>query len=197
MIENMAALEKRIYRSYWEDGLLDLFAAIGVLIVGVSWSFDFPVGGALAPALLIPVWRPVRDKLIEPRLGRVEFADPRQHRIGTMLRTTVYAGAGLLALVVLAYLGRSRVGTLAAADLVAALPALLLAVMAVLASVIVASPRFIIYAGVLVLAGIAGALQGLEPGRILLEAGAFIFCVAVILLARFLRANPAQEAARR
>jgi len=197
MIENMTALEKRIYRSYWDDGLLDLFAAIGVLIVGVSWAFDFPVGGVLAPALLIPMWRPVRDKLIEPRLGHVEFADARQRRIGAVLRTTLYAGAGLMALVVVAYLGRDRIGTLAAADLAAALPAVLLAVMAVLASVIVASPRFVIYAGVLVLAGISGALQGLEPGRILLEAGAFIFCVAVALLARFLRANPVQEAVRR
>lgn len=196
MIEDMAALERRIYSTYWDDGLLDLFAAIGVLIVGVSWTFGFPVGAVIAPALLIPLWRPVRQRLIEPRLGCVEFTDQRESRTRAMLRTGLYAGIGVLALGVIAYLGRDRIATLAAGDLAAALPAVLVAVMAVLTSVMVASPRFVIYAGVLVLAGIAGALKGLEPGQTLLEAGAFILVVAVILLARFLRGNPAEEDAR-
>lgn len=197
MIWTTGSLEKRVFRSHWEDGLLDLFAALGVLVVGLSWTFDFPVGAALAPALLIPLWRPLRERLIEPRLGRVEFTDDREHRTRAMLRAGLYAGVGVLALGILAYLGRDRIGTLEAANLVAGLPAVLLAVMAVLASIMIASPRFVLYAGVLVLAGVAGALQGLEPGRILLEAGAFILCVAVFLLIRFFRANPAEEAARR
>lgn len=191
------SLEKRVYRSYWEDGLLDLFAAIGVLVVGISWTLDFPVGAAIAPAVLIPLWRPVRERLVEPRLGRVEFTDDREHRTRAMLRAGLYAGAGVLALGILVYLGRDRIGTLGVAGLVAGLPAVLLAIMAVLAAILIASPRFIIYAGVLVLVGVAGAVQGLEPGRILLEAGVFIFCVAMALLVRFFRANPVEEAARR
>lgn len=191
------SLEKRVFRSYWEDGLLDLFAALGVLIVGVSWAFDFPVGGALAPALLIPLWGPIRQRVIEPRLGRVEFTDDREHRTRATLRAAIYVGLGVLALAILAYLGRDRIGALGAAGLSAGLPAVLLAIMAVLAAILIASPRFVLYAGVLVTAGVAGALQGLEPGRILLEAGAFILCVAVFLLTRFFRANPAEEAARR
>lgn len=196
MIEDMAALERRIYRTYWDDGLLDLFAAIGVLIVGISWAFDFPLGGVVAPALLIPLWRPVRERLIEPRLGCVEFTDQRESRTRAMLRTGMYAGIGLLAVGITAWLGRDRIATLAAGDLAAALPAVLLAAMALVASVMVASARFVVYAGVLVLAGIAGALKGLEPGRILLEAGLFVFVVAVVVLVRFLRANPAEEDSR-
>ncbi|MEJ2516159.1 MAG: hypothetical protein P8102_13205 [Gammaproteobacteria bacterium] len=189
-MENMAGLEKRVYRTYWEDGLIDLFAAVGVLIIGVSWAFDFPIGGVIAPAVLVPLWGPVRERLILPRLGRVEFADRRESRNRNMLRTALYAGAGLLALGVGAYLTRDRVATLAAAEFAAALPAAILAAMALVASVLIASPRFVVYAGVLLLAGIAGAWKGLEPGRTLLEAGAFILVAALVLLTRFLRANP-------
>ena len=65
MLENLGTIENRVYRAYWNDGLLDMFGAIGILAIGVSWTFDFVVGGALAPALLVPLWGPFRQKFVE------------------------------------------------------------------------------------------------------------------------------------
>jgi hypothetical protein len=72
MLDNMNLLERKVFQSYWDDGLLDLFAAIGIFLIGVSWLRDFPVGAVFVPALLVPFWNPVRRKVIEPRLGLVD-----------------------------------------------------------------------------------------------------------------------------
>ncbi len=69
MLENMNLLERKVFQQYWDDGLLDLFAAIGVfLIVGLELYFfrdDLPVEPTVAlvaglPAFLLALleWTP-------------------------------------------------------------------------------------------------------------------------------------------
>lgn len=193
MLNNLGTIERHVYRSYWNDGLLDLFAAVGVLAVGVFWIVDFPVGGAILPALFVPLWGPIRHRLVEPRLGMVEFSDTRNERNFNLLGQTALLGLGFFALGVSLYFLRDKLGVEPTVTLIAGLPAALLGLLAVITAFLVASPRFFIYAALLVAAGIVGALGGLEPGQILAAAGAGMLVMALSVFIRFLHNNSVSD----
>lgn len=190
MLENMDSIERQVYRAYWNDGLLDLFAALGVLAIGVFWILDIPVGAAITPALLIPLWAPSRQRFIEPRLGMVEFSDARERKTSDLLKFAVALGFGFFALGVALYVLRDRLAFDPSVSLIAGLPAVLIGLLAVITTFLVASARFLAYAAILVVAGVVGALAGWEPGPILAAAGSIMLLVAIVILARFVRGNP-------
>ena len=176
MLENMNSLERQVFRTYWNDGLLDLFGAIGVLTI--------------IPAMLVPLWAPLRQRLIEPRLGLVEFSDDRERRNTRRLGMVAAFGAGTLGLAVILYFARTRLGIQADVSLIAALPALLLALLAIMTALLVSTGRFLLYAALLAISGIAGALYGIEPGPILVIAAVPMLGIALVVLGRFLQSNP-------
>ena len=190
MLRDMGAIENRVYRVYWNDGLLDVFAAVGVLLIGIAWTFDFVVGGAITPALLIPLWGPFRQRFIEPRLGMVEFTEKRERTNRSRLLLVILLGIGAFALVVSLYLLRNRLALEPSVSFIAGLPALLLAIPAALTAMLVSTGRFLVYAALLVIAGGVGANTGWEPGPILVSAGIPILIIASTVLLRFVRNNP-------
>ena len=190
MLREMGAIESRVDRAYWNDGLLDVFAAVGVLIIGVAWTFDFVVGGAVTPALLVPLWGPFRQRFIEPRLGMVEFSEKRERTNRSRLLLVILLGIGAFALVVSLPLLRDRLALDPAVSLIAGLPAILLAIPAALTAMLVSTGRFLVYAALLVVAGGVGAVSGWEPGPILVSAGIPILLMASAVLVRFVRNNP-------
>lgn len=190
MLREIGGIENRVYRAYWNDGLLDVFAAVGVLLIGIAWTFDFVVGGAITPALLIPLWGPFRQRLIEPRLGMVEFSEKRERTNRSRLLLVILLGIGAFALVVSLNGLRDRLALDPAVSFIAGLPALLLAVPAALTAMLVSTSRFLVYAVLLVAAGGIGAMSGWEPGPILVSAGVPILLIASTVLVRFVRSNP-------
>jgi len=193
MLNNLGAIEQRVYHAYWNDGLLDMFAAIGVLAIGISWIVDFPVGAAIVPALLVPLWGPFRQRFVGPRLGMVEFSDAREQRNSNMLRLAVLLGFGFFALGVSLYFLRDKLDIGPAVSFIAGLPAALLGLLAIITAFLVASPRFFIYAALLVIAAAVGVLDGWEPGLILAEAGAGMLVIALAIFVRFLQNNPVPD----
>jgi MFS family permease len=190
MLEDMGAIENRVYRAYWNDGLLDVFAAVGVLAIGIAWTFDFVVGGAITPALLVPLWGPFRQRFIEPRLGMVEFSDERERTNRGRLRLVFLLGVGTFALGVSLYVLHDRLALYPAVSLIAGLPAFLLAILAALTALLVSTGRFLVYAALLAVGGGIGAATGWEPGKIMVFAGIPILLIASTVLVRFLRKNP-------
>ena len=190
MLENMNTLEKQVYRSYWHDGLLDLFGAVAVLAIAASWIVDLPVFGAMVPALLVPLWGGLRQRVTEPRLGLVEFSDERERRNASRLSAVVVLGIGAFALLLALYFARTRFSLPSADSLVAGLPAMLLALLAIITAFLVATMRFLIYAALLATAGIVGAIGGLDPGYILFMAAVPMLVIALLVFIRFLRNNP-------
>jgi hypothetical protein len=190
MLENMNTLEKQVYRSYWHDGLLDLFGAVAVLAIAASWIVDLPVFGAMVPALLVPLWGGLRQRVTEPRLGLVEFSDERERRNASRLSAVVVLGIGAFALLLALYFARARFSLPSADSLVAGLPAMLLALLAIITAFLVATMRFLIYAALLATAGIVGAIGGLDPGYILFMAAVPMLVIALLVFIRFLRNNP-------
>jgi len=190
MPDRLSQVEKRVFRAYWDDGLLDAFAALGVLSIGVLWLFDLHLGGAIVPVVLVSLWAPIREKLIEPRLGSVEFSDARENRSRRLLWLAIVAGAAAFVAAVSVYLLHRGNAAYLDIDWIAALPALLLAMMAALGAILISAPRFLVHTAVLVLVAIIGAINGWEPGSTLAVAGALMAIIAGYLLSRFFRSHP-------
>jgi len=191
MLENMNTIERQVFRTYWNDGLLDMFGAVGILAIGIAWTAEAHVFGAIVPALLVPLWAPLRQRFIEPRLGLVEFSDDRERRNTKRLGMVTAFGIGTLGLFLTLYFARTRLGFDADISLVAALPALLLALLAIITAFLVSTLRFLLYAALLAISGLGGALYGIEPGPILVIAAVAMLGIALFVLGRFLRNNPA------
>jgi hypothetical protein len=190
MLDNDHSLERRLYQHYWDDGLLDIFSALGVFLIGVFWLRDLPPAAAIVPALLVPAWQPTRRRLVEPRLGFVEFSDERERLNRRRLRLTLYLGIAAMIVALELYFARKALPAEPAMQLVAGLPAILLAAPAAVTAILIARPQFLVYAVVLLTAGFAGALSGWSPGAIMVAAGAGMFVIAATIFARFLHTNP-------
>ncbi|MEZ4456150.1 MAG: hypothetical protein R2882_06315 [Gemmatimonadales bacterium] len=180
-------LESALFRSRWDDGLLDVLAGVGVLIVAACWAADLVAVGAAAPALLAVVWGPLRQRLVEPRAGFVEFSDARAQAMKRRSWSAVALGVGGLvavgALVAAAMAGRDVVPN----GIAPAVPAILLAMMAAVAGLALGVSRFVGYALLLVVAGLGAALAGAEPEMAMLAGGAAILLVGGWRLHRFLQ----------
>ena len=190
MLDNLGQVERQVFRSFWDDGLLDVFAALGVLSIGGFWLLDLHVGAAIVPAMLVPLWAPARSKLIEPRMGSVEFSDARQARSNRVLWLVLSVGVATFVIGVGVYVLRRNTGVPVDIAWIAALPAFLLAVMAAFAALLISAPRFLVNSAVLVLAGFIGAINDWEPGMTLTLAGGVMTIIAAFLLSRFLRRHP-------
>jgi hypothetical protein len=183
-------LEDRLLQKSWDDGLLDLFSGIGLLLIGIAWQFDIVPLGTIAPALLVPLWKPVRQRLIEPRAGYAEPGARTRQRMTQGM--TMLLGVGVLSLLlgILLFTFVRGGGEVSASYLVPGLPAILLGVGVALAGQTFAVPRLFAYAALLAVVGLTTVALELPPAPSML-AGGFIMTVAgALLLARFLRENP-------
>lgn len=193
MLDSSKSLELGIYRYYWDDGLLDLFAAVGVALIGVSWMRGYAAAGAIVPAVLVPLWQPFRQRLVEPRLGYIEFSDSRERQNRKRLKLVVYLGIIALIAALELYFHRELLPGVPGTHLVAGLPAMLLAILAATTALLIASARFLVYAVVLLAAGSVGAWLGWSPGAIMAVGGIVMLVIASVVFTMFLRANPVES----
>lgn len=182
----MRSAEARLYRASWQDGSVDLVSGVAVMAIGAGYWTDLVVASAVVPPLALVSWLALRRLVVEPRVGRVEFRRDRRERSRRELRWSLALGTlALAAVVVVAVLaGGASVRGTTTGDLVDALPAVLLAVLAVAAAGLIRSPRFAWYGGLLLVAGAAAVLTGTGPGPALVAAGAVVAAAGTVLLTR-------------
>jgi len=187
----MSGAEERIYRAYWQDGSVDLFAGLIAGAIGIAWLFDLVWLGPTAPVLLVPFWALLRRRVVEPRLGRVRFRPERAHRIRRGHLAVLAVGVVSLLVAVGLFLtsGDAAPGEWSR-RLVPALPGALLGLGFAVSAVALGLPRLMGYAGVFLLAGLGAAVFDLDPGWSLFAGGVVTALVGVALLARFVRAFP-------
>ncbi len=178
--------ETRLFQAYWDDGTLDLVGGAAVVLIGLTYVFEqlFLVG-AVVPLGLVTWWG-IRRQVVEPRAGYVEFAHSRRERSEHELVGTIAAGLGALAMVAF---GALRLLGGVPGDVVAGLPAVLLAVGAGLTSGLTRAWRFGVYAAVFVAAAVATVVLGIDPGWPLVVAGLVLWASGAVLLGRFLTAS--------
>lgn len=180
------SLEARLFRHYWDDGLLDILAGVGVTSIGVFWAMKLVALGAVVPAMLAMLWAPLRRRLVEPRAGLVEFSDARSDRNRRLGLGSIVLGVVMLALFVGAYfVVRARSVALPDA-LLPGLPAFLLGLLAVLVGWGLGLPRFLAYAAVLAVSGIGVGLANGEPEVAMLSSGIIIVLSGTWRFRRFL-----------
>jgi len=188
---DLGARERGIYRASFDDGLLDLFSGLGLMLIGLAWLVDLVALGAVAPALLLPFWPLARRRITEPRTG---FARFREERVALETRKQlglVAVGCLFLAAAVASWFAARAAIRDNAAQLVAGLPAALLAIGAVLAGMLLGLARFGVYAIFLIGAGALVIRENLEPGWSILGGGAAILLCGLGLLARFVATHRA------
>lgn len=179
--------EKRLFQSYWDDGILDLVVGVAVVLIGIGYVLDRPVAEIVVVPLGVVAWMILRARLVEPRSGYVKLSASRRERSGRELAATVGVGTGLLIFFILVGL-EARKGNVDLAGWVDGLPALLIALPVLIAGALIRAWRFSLYAALFVVAGVGGVLTGSGPGLPLVVGGGVMGVSGAALLARFLSA---------
>jgi hypothetical protein len=177
--------EARLYRSSWADGSLDLVSGIGLIVIGIGYSLDLVVLTAMVPPLGLVAWLLLRSRVIEPRIGRIEWRGDRRERTARETAATAVIGVVALLIAVGAMIA-VRANGLSSADAVDGLPAVLTALLALAAAVLTRSPRFAWYAALLVVGGVLTVVLGTGPDLPLVICGGVAATVGGVLLARVL-----------
>ena len=95
-------IEKKTYMSYHQDGLLDIFIGIYVLLFGTGISlmtliefstwFIIP---AIFPAIMIPIWISAKKRITMPRIGYVNFGIRGVNKMMAIFIGLMAAGLGV------------------------------------------------------------------------------------------------------
>ena len=98
---SLREIEKKTYMSYHQDGLLDIFVGVYVLLFGlgiiVNSMLNLDMGfliPAIFPAVMIPVWMKTKKQITMPRIGFVKFRKTASNRMTAVLIGLMIAGMG-------------------------------------------------------------------------------------------------------
>ncbi len=189
-------IEQQVYKTIWEDGLIDIFVGLGLFLLGITWiGLDSVYGSFVAP-VLVPFWVVARKRVSEPRIGIVNFSAERVTKENRKLRGFFLFGVLTLVLGVGWYFLGGSGATNApawAANIVAGLPALLLAIPAIIVACAYGLSRFFGYALVLLVSAIPVITFDLRPGWAFLPVGIIAVAAGTVLLTRFVRNYPITE----
>jgi hypothetical protein len=197
---NLAQIERKAWMSYFDDGLLDIYLGVLLLIMGLSDRFldwlpsrlcGYGVYAALVGAACLGFWAGKRYITI-PRLGRVVYGPTRKarrRRTGLILVVQIIAGVVVMG-VLLATLARPSLAGIVFAR--SALLAVAVGVWVMIGLGLVAygmdfTRGYLIAA----LYGVSfGGSELLGSAMVFVLAAAVIMAIGLIVLARFLRRYP-------
>jgi len=184
---DLKALERKVFTSFHEDGIIDIFAGLLLLVDGfllLSGNPEF-VGPAVVIIFLIP---PVKKMVTVPRIGLVNFSSQRNIRQMRLYLVTLVVG--LLVFLVFLLNNSSESLTAFAREYYALLLGLIFVLMAGMAALLTGVRRFVWYmAGILVLF-IVGQILGWEFPVTQALTGGMLFLTGVITLIRFVKKYP-------
>lgn len=197
VFSNLEEIERRAYRSSYSDGIIDLFAGLSLVVIGVIWIWAEDYGGlaGILPAVLTPTVIPLRRQVVESRGGYVRWSSRRRRWEKRNMWGALGAGGAILLLGMAVFLVAERPGS--GRDLLfdagPGLLAFLLAIVAVVLGFLVEHWRFFAYAAALVAGGVLAVILEANPGWPLFVAGIVVAGVGAIMLVQYLRANPAVD----
>lgn len=182
------------YQTLSEDGLVDLFCALGLALVGIGWLYDLVALSAAGPAAMVALWVAARARISKPRMGSVTLREDTQKHVSFALLLIAVIGALVLGLFVYFTTVDTDQPNRTLQDFVAALPTAIIAVMAIMGWALLRANRFLLYALGLITAAAIVIATDAEP-----YVGFFIGAVlpagvGALTLASFLRNNPVIDA---
>ena len=98
---SLREIEKKTYMSYLQDGLLDIFVGVYILLVGIGillltmtdFSMWFIVP-AIFPAIMVPIWISAKKRITMPRIGFVNFGVRGANKMMALFIGLMAAGLG-------------------------------------------------------------------------------------------------------
>lgn len=193
---NLKELEQKVFRSYFHDGLWDIYGAFLVLGIGLSMiiGWDYLMLGFAILAVVILL---LRKRIIMPRLGLVKFSPERQTKtkksiLIAIITLTFTALLGVVFFILFTtnsvpewldiWMGNYFLATFGG------MQALLVAI----AAYVVGVWRYYIYAALIFIAYIiAGILRPNDiEGIPIVIVGSIILISGAVILTRFLRKYP-------
>jgi hypothetical protein len=190
---DLEQIEKHAYITIWEDGLIDIFVGLALVVIGTFWLSRDSAYGALVAPVLVPFWTVARNRISEPRRGIVKLSAERVAKESRKLAGLVLFGVATLTVGIVWYVIGRRGGSQAAdwaAHIVAGLPATLLAVPVIIVAFAHGLNRFLIYAALLLASAVAVVLLDLRPGWGFMPAGIACLVIGGAILSRFIRTYP-------
>ncbi|QDU68212.1 hypothetical protein [Engelhardtia mirabilis] len=189
----LASTESRLFRAYWQDGVLDLLAGAALSAIGLGWIAGYPLAGVVVPPVAIATWPILRQRITRPRLGQVRFNARRRFDMSLGMIAVLSLGVLLCGL----FVSRSKEGASyeALRSLAPGIPALLVAALGLSAAAALRLARLAAYSAVFVAAALVVATLDAEPGWALLAGGLVMLASGARLLAAFVRGHPRLAAA--
>ncbi len=96
---NLREVEKKTYMSYHQDGLIDIFVGVYVLLFGLGILLmtmaDFStwfVIPAIFPAVMVPIWVSAKKRITMPRIGYVKFGGRGVNKLMAVFTGLMVAG---------------------------------------------------------------------------------------------------------
>jgi hypothetical protein len=196
---SLREVEKRTYMSYHQDGLVDIFVGVYVLLFGLGILFstvtDFSMWfmiPAIFPAVMLPIWMSVKKRITMPRIGYVRIGSRGVNKLMAVFIGLMVAGLG--AFMVLTLASRSQAWALTLRDLIIPNGMIIMGIGAVIISGLFAFTmglkRLFAY-GLLTLALLLISHFAIIPFAYSLLIIAFAITInGSILLVRFIRKHP-------
>jgi heme/copper-type cytochrome/quinol oxidase subunit 3 len=192
--QDLQNLERRTYRGFYSDGIIDIYIGISLLWIGVAWIWLPDIAGlaGVLPAIFITPMLTGRKRFLERRIGYVKWTEPRRQWEHRNLVAALITGTAFLLLGVGVYMFASD----SAADrdilgnVAPGLIAWLLAAVAIGLAFLMSARRMLAYGGVLIAGGIWTAQANASPGWPLVAAGILVTITGIAMLTVFIRSNP-------
>jgi hypothetical protein len=190
----LQALEAELYRSRFDDGLVDVLFGVVVVAWGVGLMLGMGALAAVVAAIAVVLWPLLRHRLISLRTGYVELSGGRRRLELRKAGLLVAIGGGLLVLfgmVVVAL--REGTDRRLLEVLAPGIGGLLLALPAFVSALLTGVGRFGVYALVLLVGALLGMVGWLTLEVYVVVCGGIIVVLGAVQMARFLRAHPVRE----
>jgi len=99
---SLREIEKKTYMSYHQDGLLDIFVGVYILLFGIgillmtmtNFSTWFVIP-AIFPAIMVPIWISAKKRITMPRIGYVKFGVKGANKMMAIFLGLTVAGLGV------------------------------------------------------------------------------------------------------
>lgn len=99
---SLKEIEKKTYMSYHQDGLIDVFVGVYILLFGsgilLNSVIDFStwfVIPAIFPAIIVPIWISAKKQITMPRIGYVKFRSGGANKLTVIFIGLLVAGLGV------------------------------------------------------------------------------------------------------
>ncbi len=196
---SLREVEKKTYMSYHQDGLIDIFIGVYVMLFGVSISLitltDFStwfIIPAIFPAIMIPIWISAKKRITMPRIGYVNLGSRGANKLMALFIGLMVVGLGVF--MVVTFASRSQGWALTLRNLIISNSMIIIGIGATIISSLFAYTmglkRLYAYGLLTLVLVLPGYLIAIPFGYSLLTIGLVIFVNGFVLLIQFIRKHP-------